>query len=219
MVWLVLGVLLGLLIAAIVYIKRPGDVRINTGSSAATSSHTSKSARTTAGSNTKKAAASQQSSSPEFDFYTVLPKMQVNPSKTTSTTSRSATAPTPPATTTAPAANSATTPATTTQTPAPTSTPADIIDKSSSTPTTATTSATKEKYWLQIVSLKNYADADRYKAELTMSGLDVSIQSYKKSDQTYNRVVMGPYDSRQAAQQQQAQLKQKHIDSIVVKTQ
>lgn len=218
MVWLVLGVLLGLLIAAIVYIKRPGDVRINTGSSAATSSHTSKSARTTS-SSTKKAAASQQSSSPEFDFYTVLPKMQVNPSKTTSTTSKSSSAPTAPATTTAPAANSATTPSTTTQTPTPTSAPADIIDKSSSTATPATTSATKEKYWLQIVSLKNYADADRYKAELTMSGLDVSIQSYKKSDQTYNRVVMGPYDSRQAAQQQQTQLKQRHIDSIVVKTQ
>ena len=83
---------------------------------------------------------------------------------------------------------------------------------------TSSTAATPGSYWLQVVSLQNYADADRYKAKLILSGFNASVQRYTTNGRTYNRVMLGPFDSQKTAEQTQAQLKANNqLDSIVVK--
>ncbi len=182
---------------------------------------------------------------PEFDFYTVLPNMQVTPSNGTKpvATAKPPTMPTAPgnpaATTTTPPADAiapeAATPATTTTPNAPATTEPvaslvtipDTAAPAAATPTPApapTPRAAPNKteqlsgYMIQMASLKNYAEADRLKAQLAMQGFDVYIQTTTlNSGQTVNRVVMGPYGSRQVALQQQAQLQKNNIASILVK--
>ena len=71
-------------------------------------------------------------------------------------------------------------------------------------------------YLLQMASFKTYADADRLKAQLTMLGFDVYIQSYTSNNQVHNRVVMGPYVLKSAAIQAQTRLQKKQVPSILI---
>lgn len=70
-------------------------------------------------------------------------------------------------------------------------------------------------YLLQIGAYKNFADADRVKAVLTMMGFDVSLQSYQVAAQTYHRVVVGPFGSKQEALSAQSQLSHEHVNSVL----
>lgn len=51
----------------------------------------------------------------------------------------------------------------------------------------------KELWWLQVVALKNPADADKLKARLSLLGLDVSTQKVESGGQSLYRVRVGPY--------------------------
>lgn len=51
----------------------------------------------------------------------------------------------------------------------------------------------KELWWLQVVALKNPADADKLKARLSLLGLDVSTQKVESGGQYLYRVRVGPY--------------------------
>lgn len=73
-------------------------------------------------------------------------------------------------------------------------------------------------YTLRVASLKNYADADRIKAELTLLGYNVSIQKVTIHNTTWNRVNLGPYTSLNAAQSAQNELKKNHYNSVILKT-
>lgn len=72
-------------------------------------------------------------------------------------------------------------------------------------------------YLLQMGLAKNYVEADRLKAELTMSGFDVTIQPFTINGQIHHRVVMGPYPSKAAASQQQALLQKSAVTSVLIK--
>jgi len=182
--WIVLGVLLGLLAAMIVFTQYPSPLA---------NIHSTKKIAA------KKEISNKQAGSPEFDFYTVLPQDQAS-----SVNNKIAV---PPAPTTQPAAT-ITTPAASAVTSA--------LPAVAKTP--AAPSANSQQYWLQIASVSNFAEADRYKAELIMSGLNASIQSYTTNNRTYNRVLMGPYATPKEAQKIQAQLKeQRQLKSIIVK--
>lgn len=181
---------------------------------------------------------------PEFDFYTVLPKMQVQPpstGKNTNIAKPPAVNPIPPNINTAntlsnPAmardtqAVTMTVPPLTTlvptaqQTPATKSTPPSTViqapQPANTPPAGASASAenqTKQGYALQVASTKNFADADNLKAQLTMLGFDVSIQKYTINGQTWNRVYAGFYQSRDVAIKKQNVLKTNHVSSILVK--
>ncbi len=51
----------------------------------------------------------------------------------------------------------------------------------------------KELWWLQVVALKNPADADKLKARLSLLGLDVSTEKVESGGQYLYRVRVGPY--------------------------
>ncbi len=279
--WIVFGVLIGLFFALMVYWKLTSKTTYHETSEKVSESHpTEKNSKKT----TIQPTTPANTNTPEFDFYTVLPNMQVastHTSKTSSSTTAldststttlqkttepvstsaaantqtetqaNAIAATPPASVaTTQTPNSTTTPPvetklTTTTATAPETIPPPLSANTNTTTTSSTEESvstqekeptvknptvkkpdikltetkntnTTEHYMLQMASLKNYADADRLKAQLTMLGFDIYIQSYSKNGQIYNRVVMGPY-SKAIALQQQTLLQKNHIASILVR--
>jgi cell division protein FtsN len=82
---------------------------------------------------------------------------------------------------------------------------------------TATESA-GNTYMLQIASLRTAADAERFKAQLAMQGIQAKVQTVTVNGKdTYHRVQAGPYQGKQAVNEMRSQLKAKGMDTIAVK--
>jgi len=78
--------------------------------------------------------------------------------------------------------------------------------------------AVVEGYMLQLASFKNFTDADQLKAKLSLSGFQVSIQTISGSNgEQWFRVRTGPYNQLSAAERDREALKQQHINSILLK--
>ncbi len=72
-------------------------------------------------------------------------------------------------------------------------------------------------FTLQIAALRTYAEADRYKAQLLLSGFHaVKIQKITKGQDIWFRVMVGNYNSRQAADAAKKKLKQHNFNGIVM---
>lgn len=72
------------------------------------------------------------------------------------------------------------------------------------------------KYVLQIASLKKQQDADRLKARLTLEGYDVFINKQKIKNTVYYRVQVGPYQTAANAKCQQRRLQKCNIRSLLI---
>jgi cell division protein FtsN len=128
----------------------------------------------------------QAAPAPRFDFYTLLPEMEVVvPDEEIA----------PPAPRRQPAS-------------APASRPA-------SSPASA---APAETYLLQVGSFRNGEQADRFRAELAILGLETSIQKVTIDNRdTYHRVRVGPFHDSVALNQARNLLKKQSIESRVIK--
>jgi cell division protein FtsN len=127
-------------------------------------------------------------SRPRFDFYTLLPEMEV-------VVPEEEIAP-PPVPASRPAAST------------PASTPA------SRPPGTAP----KQTYLLQVGSFRNGEQADRFRAELAILGLETSIQKVTIDNKdTYHRVRVGPFHDSVALNNARNLLNKQNIDSRVIK--
>ena len=73
-------------------------------------------------------------------------------------------------------------------------------------PPKASTGGTKEAFFLQAGSFRTQADADRVRAQIIMLGQDVRVESGKVKDDTWYRVLVGPYSDRDQLTQAQKQL-------------
>lgn len=73
------------------------------------------------------------------------------------------------------------------------------------------------EYELEVATVKNYADADHVKAELSLLGLEANIDSFKCGSQQLFLVTAGPYDNKDAAESDLQRLKQNNIKSIIKK--
>lgn len=73
----------------------------------------------------------------------------------------------------------------------------------------------QSEYVLQIASVKNYQDADRLKAQLTLLGFDVHINQIKHNNGIWNRVSLGPYASLKNVEKEQRRLQKYKIKGIV----
>lgn len=126
---------------------------------------------------------------PRFDFYTLLPEMEV----------------------VVPDEEIAPPPAPATRRP-PVSTPA---PQPSNSPARATPA---ETYLLQVGSFRNGEQADRFRAELAILGLETSIQKVTIDNKdTYHRVRVGPFHDPVALNQARSLLKKQNIESRVIK--
>lgn len=155
----------------------------------------------------------------EYDFYTMLPKMEVKaveprlPAAPVAVQkNQSPKPPEAPAIVNHPAKVSA---------PAATPLMAELVPlpatEVAETPKAKSQLASRENYIVQVANIKDYAQADRLKAELTMLGFDVVLQDYTVNGQTWNRVLAGSFSSKSAAIQQQKRLKQNNISSTLIR--
>ncbi|MCP5324786.1 MAG: SPOR domain-containing protein [Oceanospirillaceae bacterium] len=82
---------------------------------------------------------------------------------------------------------------------------------------TTTSSAAVQKFRLQAGSFRNVADADRLKANLTLNGLNVQVESAEIRGEPWFRVFVGPFTDRSKMNAAQDALAGMSIQSIVVK--
>jgi len=74
-----------------------------------------------------------------------------------------------------------------------------------------------ERYMLQMGAFRRYSDADRLKASLALVGIRAEIQKVRiSSGETFHRVRSGPY-SRDKVNRLRGKLKQNQISSLVIK--
>lgn len=140
---------------------------------------------------------------PKFEFYTLLtkdgskPVAVMQPSKPTSSQP-------------AAAASAA---ATKTSSPSPSApaaqTPAiNKVVVSEAKPLPITAALSKETYLIQIAAFKNRQDAEHMKATLILKGFDVSVVATSPQQGAWFRVIVGPFNSRVAAEKAQVNLAQ-----------
>ncbi len=73
-------------------------------------------------------------------------------------------------------------------------------------------------YILQVGSFPTYADADKFKANLALLGIESSIQSVQVNNgSTWNRVRVGPIKDLKELNDMRAKLNQNHIEPLVIK--
>lgn len=73
-------------------------------------------------------------------------------------------------------------------------------------------------YYLQVGSFKNFADADRLRAQLALSNIESHIQRVTINDtQTWHRVRVGPFQSARKMDKVRNRLRAQSIDPIVLK--
>jgi cell division protein FtsN len=190
MIWLVLGVLAGLLIAAVFYLKQQHKFSLD-----AVKSHSVSHPHVHA----------VQEQAPQFDFYHILPnsKKEAALASTEKEKEPKVTLQVPEVKTLQPDKNTPTENASTENVAAENALAQEVAEES--------------RYMVQIASVRNYEDADKLKAQLSLMGFAVTIQKITSGDIILNRVVVGPYSSLVAAQEQQKRLRENEISSIVVK--
>lgn len=72
-------------------------------------------------------------------------------------------------------------------------------------------------YVLQAAAYENFNDADRLKAQLTITGFEAKVQKVTVEDKVYFRVRLGPYQSRQKLKQVEQQLLEQGIKAMSLK--
>jgi len=127
--------------------------------------------------------------SPQFDFYAVLPKMEVIvPQNETDTSTRQS------------------------------STDNKPKQNNSQPKPDASTRNSDEKSLLQAGSFRRNEDADRRRAELILKGFEASIQSVNlDSGDSWHRVMIGPYNNLNAMHRAQDQLASNGIETLPIK--
>jgi cell division protein FtsN len=148
---------------------------------------------------------------PKFEFYTILPELEVPVPDQPSGDVRQATVPralqTPP-----PAAQGAPAPG---APPTPGATGAPQAALPPAEPLTPTPSA-GGRYILQAGSSRNPADAERLRASLALQGMSAQVQPVSVNGETWHRIRVGPFASRADADAAQRQLHGARINTMLL---
>jgi cell division protein FtsN len=237
MVYLLVGVLVGLIIAGVFYVKnqRPSLPTSTTQSNSLTPPATTMPQQKP---NSQNNAASTQNLQTQFDFYNVLPSQKVvGPSgdeDTSNINTQNNSLNNPPASAT-PAVTQQPTAAQSQQSNSPpvAISPATTTTAAATPPSNNVSSTTVNKtvvstpnpdasksleYILQIATLSQFNAADQLKAQLSLSGFEVNITPIQHDGKTLQRVWLGPFHSQDAAQTIQKQLQDSHISSKLLKS-
>ncbi|MQX52756.1 SPOR domain-containing protein [Alcanivorax sediminis] len=182
-VWLFTGLMVGLFVAFLFHL---GNTQLQRGGKQTAS--TAKPKPQTEKPAPKKDEPKSGDDSPQFDFYAVLPKMEVIvPQTETDSGTRQTT----------------------------TSKPKESTRQPS---TETSTRSSDEKYLLQAGSFRRNEDADRRRAELILKGFEASIQSVNlENGDSWHRVMIGPYNNLNAMHRAQDQLASSGIETLPIK--
>ena len=195
------GLLIGLFVAFLVYIKMQAkpDPHVYLQESIPAPAETARQEKPGAGK--QQAEVTPTTPKPRFDFYTLLPEMEVVVPEQETSAIQQQTAPPP------------------TAAPIVAAEPAKSARPQQQAAPVVTTTAKPQAgtYYLQVGSFKNSAQAERFKAELAMQGMQTSIQKVTINKGTYHRVRVGPFRNFSALDKTRQTLKRKGIDSTPIK--
>lgn len=189
-VWLASGLAIGGFVVFLMKLEPGNDaVRRSKGEEAQVASKTKQEAPTT-----------PTPVKPKYDFYTLLPESEVIvPPDAVPQTSPTPTPPKP-----------ETSPATTAQLPAGSpqqaQTPAQAATQTPAQQPKTAAQPPVTLFFLQAGSFRTQADADRVRAQIILIGQDVRVESGKVKDDTWYRVLVGPFRDRNQLTQAQSQL-------------
>jgi cell division protein FtsN len=146
---------------------------------------------------------------PRFDFYTLLPEMEVViPEEEISEGLKQPAPPVPPVKKAAPVEEAK--PAVAVKPPKPVAPVVTTTAKQAKPPAGS--------YYLQVGSFKNGVQAERFRAELALLGMQTNIQKVTINNKdTYHRVRVGPFYSFEALDKTRQTLKKKGIESTPIK--
>lgn len=188
--WLALGLGLGLIIAAGIYLFGVYG-QVEPAAPVSQDSH----------STTASATATASASQPKFEFYRMLPDLEVDvPEGAYQSTPK----PEPE--------------------PEPESESEDQQHKQSAADAVSTESrsaaikpADKSHFLLQAGAFKQAKQADQLKARLALLGLEANVQAVQVGDTTWHRVRLGPFVDQDRAEHVRTRLGRKQIEAIVVR--
>ena len=194
------GLMIGLFVAFLVYLKMQGksDPHVYLQESIPAPAATTEQNPLDAGKDQKDV--SPPPPKPRFDFYTLLPEMEVVIPEQEITAALQQPPP-PPAPVAAPVEEAGTAAA-----PSPKPAPVKTAQPAGGT------------FYLQVGSFRNGVQAERFKAELAMQGMQSSIQTVTINNKdTYHRVRVGPFHDFDTLDKTRQSLKKKGIDSTPIK--
>lgn len=169
--WLLAGTLIGIIITAIVCFKLFPVIYPKIAQLEATPAVAEKS---------EPQQAEAEKRTPQFDFYSLLPELEVVVPET--------------------AEESET-----------------VIAAPSSSQTEEPTTANDPIYRLQLGSFRKYEDADRLKAQMALSGIQVEIEAVTlEGNENWYRVRSIPFQDRASAESVRSQLQAQSIQSLLV---
>ena len=148
---------------------------------------------------------------PRFDFYTLLPEIEVVVPEEEIEQSRN---PAPPPVV-APVTEAAKPPA---SEPAPAASIAPAPEPAPAKPAPEPAPPASGAYYLQVGSFSDVGKAEAFRAELAMMGMQTSIQRVTINNKdTYHRVRVGPFSTLDELDKTRTRLKKKSIDSTPIK--
>jgi cell division protein FtsN len=194
-VWLACGLLIGAFVVFLMKLE-PGRDEVKRVKQESTRPATNPQAKSTSNTPTPNAAASK----PKYDFYTLLPESEVIVPQS-ALPEKPAAALTPEELAKADAARALA--ALSGQTPAPL--PASSTSTATPPPSIATAPVTTQ-FFLQAGSFRKQADADKVRAQIILLGQSVQVESGTVRDETWYRVLAGPFANREQLAQAQKTL-------------
>lgn len=183
--WFVGGFVCGLLVAFVAYLKEysPQTLQL-VASQSALRDEAQRQPKTSEPGNGK----------PRFEFYTLLPEMEVAVPERELQAAAERAKPAPKPAVAAPASNT------------------------TATPAAAPVASEASTFMMQVASFKTLQDADRLKASLALIGLVASIQTVTVNDvDTYFRVRVGPYTDIGRLNEARARLREQNFEPLVLK--
>jgi cell division protein FtsN len=143
---------------------------------------------------------------PKFEFYTILPELEVPVPDQPAGETRQATV--PPALQTPPPALPGT--------PAPGATGAPPPALPPAQPLAPPAASGAGRYILQAGSSRSAADAERLRASLALQGMAAQVQPVTVNGETWHRIRVGPFASRAEADAAQRQLHGARINTMLL---
>jgi cell division protein FtsN len=174
--WLVVGLLVGLFVALLVHLQGERE----TGSGAAVERGDERDTRAV-----RKPETGDGPGEPEFDFYSILPEMEIPVPEPEEQ---------------------------------PQQTP-EASDEPEPTPRTPPELGENEAWALQLGSFRSEPDADRFRARLSLLGLEPHIQEVTIDGADWYRVRLGPLRRTEELQAIRQRLRENEIDAMVLKLQ
>lgn len=153
---------------------------------------------------------------PQFEFYTLLPELEVVIPETAP--ARPAPPPAAPPTTPPPAGQTAPTQTAPSSNTAAVRPPRETAAPATpAAPTPPAAAASRERFMLQAGSFRQHQEAERLRARLALLGVEAKIQQVTVNSDTWHRVHIGPFNSRSEVDRVRERLSNNQVQTMLLR--